>query len=155
MLPNPTNLQMPHINPFCIGIPNIILLILALIFSKNILFSDIILKIIGILLILSVFVFEFLSHKKHKQAHDKAEKINKLVTTGIYKKIRHPIYLGWVLLNIGAFLFIGTQLSLCISVLFILFWYLEARSEERFLETRFKSYKEYKKKTGMFLPKNL
>jgi len=42
-----------------------------------------------------------LSHKEHKQAHSKAEDIEKIVTIGIYSKIRHPGYLGLILMYLG------------------------------------------------------
>ena len=151
---------MKYIHPFYIGLPNSILLVAAFILSlffstlfTSALFSNLFLKILGILLILSLFVLENISHKVHKQAHAREEKIDKIVELGIYRKIRHPIYLGWILLNIGAFLFIGNFLSLIISIIFIFFWYLEAKQEEKFLEKKFKNYQQYKKKTGMFFPK--
>jgi len=151
---------MKYIHPFYIGLPNSILLVAAFLSSlffstslTSVLFSSWILKILGILLILSVFILENMSHKVHKQAHAKAENVNKIVEIGIYKKIRHPIYLGWILLNIGAFIFIGNLSSLVIAIIFIFLWYLEAKQEEKFLEKKFKKYQDYEKRTGMFFPK--
>ena len=146
---------MKYISPFYIGIPNVILFVLALIFPYKELFSSIILKIIGVSLILSLFILEKISHKHHKQAHNQAEDINKLITNGIYSKIRHPIYSGWILANIGGLLFVQNLVGLVIPIIFIFFWYLEAKSKERFMEKKFKEYKKYKEKTGMFFPKLL
>ena len=146
-------IKMKYISPFYIGIPNLVLLVLAFIFPYKELFSNFILKIIGIILILSVFVLESISHRQHKQAHDKAGEINRLVTNGIYSKIRHPIYLGWIFLNIGGFLLIQNLTSLFISIIFTFFWYLEAKSEEKFMNKKFKKYKKYKQKTEMFFPR--
>ena len=47
-------------------------------------------RIFGFILIISGLWLHGLSYKVHKQAHQKTEKIEKLVTTGIYNKIRHP-----------------------------------------------------------------
>jgi protein-S-isoprenylcysteine O-methyltransferase Ste14 len=70
-----------------------------------------------------------------------------LITTGIYSKLRHPMYLGFILWLAGIPLFSGSLWLLILSLLFtanILFW----RSlEEKELEKRFQSYNEYKKKT--------
>jgi protein-S-isoprenylcysteine O-methyltransferase Ste14 len=70
-----------------------------------------------------------------------------LITTGIYSKIRHPMYLGFILWSIGFPLFFGALFSLILSLLFIaniLFWrYLE----EQELKERFPSYPGYKKRT--------
>jgi protein-S-isoprenylcysteine O-methyltransferase Ste14 len=70
-----------------------------------------------------------------------------LITTGIYSKLRHPMYLGFILWLIGLPLFSGSLSLLILSLPFtanILFW----RSlEEKELEKRFQSYNQYKKKT--------
>jgi protein-S-isoprenylcysteine O-methyltransferase Ste14 len=70
-----------------------------------------------------------------------------LITKGIYSKIRHPMYLGFILWLIGFPLIFGAFTSLILSLIFIvniLFWrYLE----EKELKERFPSYNDYKKKT--------
>jgi protein-S-isoprenylcysteine O-methyltransferase Ste14 len=70
-----------------------------------------------------------------------------LVTTGIFSKIRHPMYLGFVLWLIGFPVFFGALFSLILSLLFIaniLFW---RNLEEKELIKRFPPYLDYKKKT--------
>jgi len=70
-----------------------------------------------------------------------------LITTGIYSKIRHPMYLGFILWSIGFPIYFGALFSFILSFLFIgniLFWrYLE----EKELEERFSTYKDYRKST--------
>jgi protein-S-isoprenylcysteine O-methyltransferase Ste14 len=70
-----------------------------------------------------------------------------LITRGIYSKIRHPMYLGFILWLIGFPVFFGAVFSFFLSFLFIvnvLFWrYLE----ELELESRFAAYKQYRKST--------
>jgi protein-S-isoprenylcysteine O-methyltransferase Ste14 len=70
-----------------------------------------------------------------------------LITKGVYSKIRHPMYFSFILWCLGFPIFCDALFSLILSFLFIaniLFWrYLE----EKELEERFVSYKEYKKKT--------
>jgi len=70
-----------------------------------------------------------------------------LVTTGIFSKIRHPMYLGFILWLIGFPIFFGAIFSLILTLLFIaniLFW---RHLEENELEKRFPTYLDYKKKT--------
>lgn len=70
-----------------------------------------------------------------------------LITKGIYSKIRHPMYLGFICWLIGAPIFFGGVFSLFLSFLFIanvLFW---RHLEEIELDERFKTYKEYRKTT--------
>jgi protein-S-isoprenylcysteine O-methyltransferase Ste14 len=70
-----------------------------------------------------------------------------LITKGIYSKVRHPMYIGFILWSIGFPIFFGAVFSFFLSFLFIaniLFW---RRLEEIELENRFSDYKEYKKQT--------
>jgi protein-S-isoprenylcysteine O-methyltransferase Ste14 len=71
-----------------------------------------------------------------------------LITTGVYSKIRHPMYLGFILWLLGFPIFFGAMFSFVLSLLFIanvLFWrYLE----EDELIKRFPPYADYKKKTA-------
>ncbi len=70
-----------------------------------------------------------------------------LITKGIYSKIRHPMYLGFILWSIGLPIYYGAIYSFILSFLFIaniLFWkYLE----EIELKKRFPGYKDYKTNT--------
>jgi len=73
---------------------------------------------------------------------------DKLVTSGIYSKIRHPMYIGLVLLHIG-YPFVARSFIACLSTILwtgiICVWTL---FEEKILERRFgQRYIEYKKKT--------
>jgi protein-S-isoprenylcysteine O-methyltransferase Ste14 len=70
-----------------------------------------------------------------------------LITTGIYSKIRHPMYLGFILWCIGFPVIQGAVFSFFLAFLFmanILFW---RHLEEIELEERFSSYIGYRKKT--------
>jgi protein-S-isoprenylcysteine O-methyltransferase Ste14 len=70
-----------------------------------------------------------------------------LITKGIYSKIRHPMYLGFILWLIGFPIFQGALFSFILSFIFIanvLFW---RHLEEIELNKRFLSYKDYKKTT--------
>lgn len=70
-----------------------------------------------------------------------------LITKGIYSRIRHPMYLGFILWSLGFPIYFGAIFSFILSFPFIaniLFWrYLE----EIELEKRFIHYKKYKTKT--------
>jgi protein-S-isoprenylcysteine O-methyltransferase Ste14 len=70
-----------------------------------------------------------------------------LITKGIYSKIRHPMYLGFLFWLSGFPIFFEAVFSFLLSFLFmgnILFWrYLE----EKELEERFPAYMEYRKST--------
>lgn len=70
-----------------------------------------------------------------------------LITKGIYFKIRHPMYLGFICWLIGTPIFNGAVFSFTLALIFIanvLFW---RHLEEIELEKRFAGYKDYKVKT--------
>jgi protein-S-isoprenylcysteine O-methyltransferase Ste14 len=70
-----------------------------------------------------------------------------LITHGIYSKIRHPIYLGFILWLLGMPLYSGGLIAFALGLIFIvnvLFW---RHLEEKELDNRFPAYKEYKKTT--------
>jgi len=77
----------------------------------------------------------------------------KLVTTGVYSFIRHPIYLGLTLSLIGGEMV--AQSYLYISLVAYFFWaYVQGKREEsNFLRSHFgEEYKKYMKHTKMLIP---
>jgi len=83
----------------------------------------------------------------------KFEKTTKLVDTGIYKLIRHPLYASLVYLTWGIFLKNTTISLFIISLLSTLFLYLTSRMDEKECITYFgNQYLEYMKRTRMFVP---
>lgn len=76
----------------------------------------------------------------------------RLITTGPYAYIRHPMYSAVILLSIALFLFWFHPYKT--GVLFVLFLtlFVKARKEERLWSERLKDYGEYKRRTGMFFP---
>jgi protein-S-isoprenylcysteine O-methyltransferase Ste14 len=70
-----------------------------------------------------------------------------LIKNGIYSKIRHPMYAGFILWLIGFPVFFRAGFSMMLSLLFIgniLFW---RYFEEKELEKRFPAYSDYRKTT--------
>lgn len=81
------------------------------------------------------------------------EKSTVLVTSGFYRYTRNPMYLGLLLLLIGAALLFGTVGALLPIPFFV--WVIEARfirGEERFLQEIFgDDYLEYKRRVRRWL----
>ena len=100
-------------------------------------------RCIGLLLFLmGVFLFIF-SHMKLRGFKDKEG----LVTSGIYSKIRNPMYLGFIIWLVGFPIFMQSLITLASSLIwvsYILYW---KTLEEKELERKYKEYAEYKKKT--------
>ncbi|MAL79524.1 MAG: isoprenylcysteine carboxyl methyltransferase [Sneathiella sp.] len=82
-----------------------------------------------------------------------AQKSGNLATTGPYARIRHPQYVGFVLIMLGFLFQWPTLLTLTMfPVLLIMYWRL-ALSEERDAEITFGNiYRDYAKVTPRFIP---
>ncbi len=98
----------------------------------------------------ALFIFAGLFHgyceKFHKQAHDKSSEIKNIVTSGIYSRLRHPIYLSLIIMNIGIALAFNSWISLFFAIIFALSWILTALEEEKYLLNKFgREYEEYMK----------
>jgi protein-S-isoprenylcysteine O-methyltransferase Ste14 len=78
-----------------------------------------------------------------------------LITNGIYKYIRHPMYASLLLANIAQILLIQNWIAGPIAIImFIPFYALRSRAEEKMMMEKFGDpYREYKKITGGILPK--
>jgi protein-S-isoprenylcysteine O-methyltransferase Ste14 len=77
-----------------------------------------------------------------------------LVTEGIYKSVRHPQYLGFLLVTLGEFIVWPTIPTAVLWPVLALLYYRQARREEAVLSEKFgEQFMEYAKKTPRFLPK--
>ncbi|PMP86529.1 MAG: hypothetical protein C0174_01280 [Thermodesulfobium narugense] len=109
----------------------------------------------GITLFICGMIIHWLLHKEHKQAHTKAEHIEKVVTGGIYSKIRHPGYLGLILAYFGVAFLFNNMIPIIIAIILSTLYILTALKEEEYLTKRFKKdYGEYMKRVRWrFIPK--
>ncbi|MFZ0302600.1 MAG: isoprenylcysteine carboxylmethyltransferase family protein [Terracidiphilus sp.] len=75
-------------------------------------------------------------------------KATNLVTTGLYSRIRNPIYFFGALMILGIIIWTGKPLLLVVYVILIPLQVVRARKESSILEARFgDAYLDYKKKT--------
>lgn len=76
-----------------------------------------------------------------------------LVTDGVYAHVRHPQYLGIILITLAFLIQWPTLLTLAMWPILIVMYYRLAKREEREMETKFaKKYHKYKRRVPMFLP---
>ena len=77
-----------------------------------------------------------------------------VINTGVFRIVRHPIYLGAILFYLGASLITMSIASAAFLLLIIAFYIFISKYEERILTKAFgNDYLEYKKKTGMLFPR--
>jgi len=77
---------------------------------------------------------------------------HRVVDSGPYALVRHPIYTGLFAAVIAMAVTRGTPLSLLGAALFVLGFTLKARVEERFLEAALPDYAAYRRRVGMIVP---
>ena len=136
-------------NPFYRGMAEIIILIgtgiCGLVFSWKTFSIFPLSNILGGILILLAFAFHWWTEKDHKQAHEHSGNIEKIVITGVYAKIRHPLYLSLILQNIGIALAFGVMITFVMALLTIIHWTVTALKEEAVLLQKFPhEYMQYK-----------
>ena len=77
-----------------------------------------------------------------------------LVTKGVYKIVRHPLYASLIwMFYAGAIIYFNWVAFLLNTFIFIPFMYYRAKQEENLLTKQFKNYKQYQNNVGMFFPK--
>jgi protein-S-isoprenylcysteine O-methyltransferase Ste14 len=108
-----------------------------------------------ILLFLSVYVvvtgYTLLKRKGNPDGN--FENTSLVVKSGIYKYIRHPLYLSIFLLGTGIVLKDPEGIQLILGFINLIAVYITARIEEKEMIARFGiEYQDYMKETKMFIP---
>ena len=112
---------------------------------------SVIILIIGLIVIVSPVV-DFIKSKTTVNPV-KFKNVNRLVTTGIYRYSRNPMYLGMILIIISTTIYYLNFLSVFSPLIFYI-WInkFQINREEIFLEDKFGSeYLEYKSKTRRWI----
>lgn len=76
----------------------------------------------------------------------------RLITRGIFKYIRHPIYAGIILLAFGYAIYHSSFHHLLMALAIFIFFDIKATYEEKRMMRRFHEYWDYKVRTGKFFP---
>ena len=83
------------------------------------------------------------------------QKQHTLVTHGIYKYVRHPMYLSFCAWAVGQALLIQNWIAgpLGIIAFYLIYLFRVEHEEQQLIEYFGDSYRDYKKSTGRFFPK--
>lgn len=113
----------------------------------------------GYLLLTFAFILFIMANKAHGSTNEL--KLNaspipnssaKLVTSGVYAYIRHPIYSSFIQMSFGIAFLIGTSGSIVIAITSLIFYYFKSGYEEKLLIQKYPDYNPYKERTGRFMP---
>ncbi|MCK4244587.1 MAG: isoprenylcysteine carboxylmethyltransferase family protein [Candidatus Omnitrophica bacterium] len=96
----------------------------------------------------------FLARSGLKDVFGKQREELVVIKSGVFSIVRHPIYLGSILLYFGFIIISLSIISFFIWIIIILFYYFISRYEEKVLIDKLGSqYEEYMNEVPMFLPR--
>jgi protein-S-isoprenylcysteine O-methyltransferase Ste14 len=106
-------------------------------------------------LLLAIVVFSLSIHLFRASHHVVAgeRRPQQVVTTGIFRYLRHPLYMSAILLYLGLIIITVSIISFAFWILIFAFYNFIAGYEEKLMEMNFgDEYKSYKEKTAKWLP---
>jgi protein-S-isoprenylcysteine O-methyltransferase Ste14 len=105
-------------------------------------------SVIGVALVALSFYFFYLVSKinTYAAANVRVEKGQRIVDTGVYGLVRHPMYFGTLFLIVGTPLALGSWWTLLLTPAFLLLLYFRIASEEKVLMRDLAGYAEYQRK---------
>jgi protein-S-isoprenylcysteine O-methyltransferase Ste14 len=90
---------------------------------------------------------------RHWSATVTIKQDHRLIRTGPYSVVRHPIYSGLLLALLGTAFVVGEVRGFAAFASAFLIWFIKSRSEERFLKQEFgQEYEDYRRHTHAFVP---
>jgi len=108
---------------------------------------DIVVIIASFLFLISYLMYaEVLRENAYLSRTIKVQENQKVIDTGLYRIIRHPMYSATILLFLSMPLILGSIISFIIFLIYPFIIVKRIINEEQVLEKELKGYKEYKKK---------
>jgi protein-S-isoprenylcysteine O-methyltransferase Ste14/rhodanese-related sulfurtransferase len=101
---------------------------------------------------LAVATLSYKALGKNFRVYAAPKRDGKLITSGVYSNVRHPMYTGAILMMGGWVLFFGSLWGAPLWLAFSILYIVKSIKEERILANHFPEYGEYRKKTWKFLP---
>lgn len=96
----------------------------------------------------------YLFKASHGEIFDKKRETLSVVNTGIYSRLRHPMYSATIMFLLGVVVLSLSIPALIVWLLFLFFYYMIARFEERLLvEMLGSEYEKYMQAVPMFIPR--
>ena len=140
----------PQLFGWIAGALTIAVLVLAVFFERGELVA--LRKIgAGVSIVAGVFIFlPPLMLQKHGKSPKGKNYMNTTVVVdrGIYAIVRHPQYLGYIMLNLGFMFMLQGPLALSLGFLGIAFFFVHTIQEDRFCATKFgENWQDYSRKT--------
>jgi len=108
---------------------------------------NIVIIVASIIFIVSYILYaEVLRENVYLSRTIEVQKEQKVIDTGLYRLVRHPMYSATILLFLSMPLILGSIISFIIFLIYPFIIVKRIKNEEEVLEKNLKGYKEYKKK---------
>jgi len=120
---------------------------LELLPNKQIIQINNIFYFLGILIIIIASIFILIAIKdlgRNLSPFPRPKANSNLVTTGIYRFMRHPMYYSLIIISFGVFLTKLSIYNLCLTITLALLIKFKIILEEQYLKNKFKKYFIYK-----------
>ncbi len=102
----------------------------------------------------TALVTAFLLFKSGHEAVIGEQRPSRIITTGAFGYVRHPLYLGSILVYIGLTISTASLFCLALLVVIVLFYNYIAAYEEKLMEATFgQDYIAFRLNTGKWLPR--
>jgi protein-S-isoprenylcysteine O-methyltransferase Ste14 len=99
------------------------------------------------------FLSGYFAQKAHKKVFQEERKEIMLIQTDVFAIIRHPMYLGSILIFLGFVVLSLSAIALTVFIIIVIFYYYLCRYEEKLLiEKLGNEYLEYMNKVPMLIP---
>lgn len=102
---------------------------------------------------IAIIAISILQLNKNLSPFPSPRKNSELITTGLFSKIRHPIYSGILLLAFSFALYQHSGFKILISLFLLILFYFKTGYEEKQLSLKFPEYINYQRTAGRFFPK--
>ena len=107
---------------------------------------------LAILVLAIVFgVLAFMQLNTNLSPYPTPVESGQLVTSGVFRISRHPIYTSLIFSGFGFALYQGSVYKLLVTLLLLILFYFKSKYEEGLLTRRYPDYPEYKKRTRRFI----
>ena len=108
---------------------------------------DVVVIIASVLFVLSYIMYaEVLRENTYLSRTIEVQKDQKVVDTGLYGVVRHPMYLATIVLFFSMPLILGSIISFVIFLIYPIIIGVRIKNEEKVLDKELKGYTDYKKK---------
>lgn len=102
---------------------------------------------------IAILIASFIRLGKSLTANPVPKDDGELIVTGLYSSVRHPIYLGLLLLGFGVVLDAGYWPQILIFLMLYIQLHIKANFEEYLLRQKYPGYAAYAAKTPRFFPR--